>query len=76
MTQLQLLFLLIVFTVVCTLVWLGMALFAPAALRARLTRFMGRADDGNADRRGWGERLARAVRPLTKLSVPEEGWEK
>jgi tight adherence protein C len=76
MTHLQLLFLLIVFTVVCTLVWLGMVLFAPAALRARLTRFMGRVEDGSADRRGWGERLARAVRPLTKLSVPEEGWEK
>jgi tight adherence protein C len=78
MTHLQLLFLLIVFTVVCGLVWLGMVLFAPAALRTRLASFMRRADDanGNTERRSWGERLARALRPLTKLSVPEEGWEK
>lgn len=76
MTSLQLLFLLIVFAVVCSLFWLGMALFAPAALRARLTRSMDRPEDSSAERGGWGERVARAVRPLTKLSVPEEGWEK
>lgn len=76
MTHMELLFLLIVFSVVCSLVWLAMALFAPAALRARLARFMGRAEEGNAERRRWGARLARAVRPLTKLSVPDEGWEK
>lgn len=74
--QLQLLFLLIVFTIVCCLVWLGVVLFAPAALRARLARFMGRADDSQAERGGWSERVARAVRPLARLSVPEEGWEK
>jgi tight adherence protein C len=37
---------------------------------------MGRSDDGKAERSGWAERVARAVRPLTKLSVPDEGWEK
>jgi tight adherence protein C len=76
MTIAQLLFLLIVFAIVCGLVWLGMMLFAPGALRARLTSFMGRSDDGKAERSGWAERVARAVRPLTKLSVPDEGWEK
>jgi tight adherence protein C len=76
MTRAQLLFLLIVFAVVCCLAWLAAVLFAPAALRARLTRFMGRADDGQAERNGWIERVARAAKPLTKLSVPEEGWEK
>jgi tight adherence protein C len=76
MTSAQLLFLLIVFAVVCGLAWLATALFAPAALRARLTNFMGRADDGQVERNGWVERVARAARPLTKLSVPDEGWEK
>jgi tight adherence protein C len=77
MTSAQFLFLLIVFAIVCGLVWLGMLLFAPAALRNRLTRFMGRHDDGKEETSiGWAERVARSVRPLTKLSVSEEGWER
>ena len=75
MTTAQLLFLLIVFAIVCALVWLGVLLFAPGALRLRLTHFLGRAEDGKADG-GWLDRMAKAARPLTKLSVPEEGWEK
>lgn len=76
MTGAQLLFLLIVFAVVGGLAWLAAVLFAPAALRARLASFMRRTDDPQAERNGWVERVARAARPLTKLSVPEEGWEK
>jgi tight adherence protein C len=76
MTGAQLLFLLIVFAIVCSLVWLGMMLFAPGALRARLASFMGRTDEGTLERTGWVVRVARIARPLTKLSVPEEGWEK
>jgi len=76
MTGTQLLFLLFVFVVVCSLVALGMVLFAPAALRARLTSSMDRVDDGKTDNRGWVERIARTAHPLTKLSVPDEGWEK
>jgi tight adherence protein C len=76
MSSAQLLFLLIVFAVVCCLAWIAAVLFAPAALRARLASFMGRRDDGQAERNGWVERVARAAKPLTKLSVPDEGWEK
>lgn len=77
MTSAQLLFLLLVFLVVCGLAWLGMILFAPATLRARLASFMGARSEGDkADGSRWVERMARAVRPLSKLSVPEEGWEK
>jgi tight adherence protein C len=76
MTGAQLLFLLIVFAIVCGLVWLGMMLFAPRALRTRLASFMGRSEEAKLEGVGWAERVARAVRPLTKLSVPEEGWEK
>src|SRR5438094_6774152 len=71
----QLLFLLVVFVIVCGLVWLGVLLFAPVALRTRLTSFMGRTEDSKPEGR-WTERIARAARPLTKLSVPDEGWEK
>jgi tight adherence protein C len=71
----QLSFLLIVFAIVCGLVWLGMMLFAPVALRERLVRFMGRTEVSKPEG-SWTERIARAARPLTRLSVPEEGWEK
>jgi tight adherence protein C len=76
MSSAQLLFLLIVFAIVCCLAWIAAVLFAPAALRARLASFMGRRDDGQAEGNGWVERVARAAKPLTKLSVPDEGWEK
>jgi tight adherence protein C len=76
MTSAQLLFLVVVFLVVCGLAGVGMMLFAPGALQARLGRVKERADDGQANRSTLTERVARAVRPLTRLSVPEEGWEK
>jgi tight adherence protein C len=77
MNAAQLLFLLIVFGVVGGLAWLGTMLFAPAALRQRLGRFMvANSQDTGLEKYGWVERIARVVRPLTKLSVPEEGWEK
>ncbi|TFW29731.1 type II secretion system F family protein [Massilia horti] len=75
MSGAQLLFLLIVFGTVCGLVWLGMALFAPQALRERLGRFLGKAESGQPQQ-GWIERVATAAKPLTKLSLPEDGWEK
>jgi tight adherence protein C len=76
MTSAQLLFLLIIFVIACGLVGLGMMLFAPGALRARLGS-VGRPNDADvAGRSGWVDYVVRAVRPLTKLSVPEEGWEK
>jgi tight adherence protein C len=76
MTSAQLLFLVVVFLVVCGLAGVGMMLFAPGALQARLGSVKDGADDGQANRSSWTERVARAVRPLTRLSVPEEGWEK
>lgn len=73
----ELSFLVVVFAVVCALAWLGMMLFAPAALRARLGKFLVADDHDTAlQKHGWLERVAKAVRPLTKLSIPEEGWEK
>jgi tight adherence protein C len=76
MTFPHLLFLLIVFAIVGGLAWLAMHLFAPAALRERLGRSVGAPDGDGRDGARWFERVARAARPLTRLSVPEEGWEK
>jgi tight adherence protein C len=72
----QFVFLLLVFAIVCGLAWLAMMLFAPEALRERLGRFMGKSQPTELESGGWAERVAKVAQPLTKLSVPEEGWEK
>ena len=76
MNAAQLSFLLIVFGIVCALAWLAMMLFAPGALRTRLRRFIGKSVTSQLESDGWVERVAKVTRPLTKLSIPEEGWEK
>lgn len=76
MNAAQLSFLLIVFGIVCALAWLAMMLFAPVALRTRLRRFIGKSDTTQLESDGWIERVAKVTEPLTKLSIPEEGWEK
>ena len=77
MTSSQLIFLLLVLCVVCGLAWLGLVLFAPLALRERLRRFLGSAAPAPLDAGGgWIERVASVAKPLTKLSIPDEGWEK
>jgi len=75
MTSSQLAFLLIVFVVVCLLGWAALVLFAPLALRERLRRFLGQGE-AHEPRVRWIERMASVARPLTRLSIPEEGWEK
>ncbi|GGY93213.1 type II secretion system F family protein [Pseudoduganella plicata] len=77
MTTQQLLFLLVVFVVVAGIVLAGVAIFAPAALRDRLRAFRttpAQAETGEGGQ--WIERVARAAQPLTRLSLPEEGWER
>ena len=76
MNAAQLSFLLIVFAIVCALAWLAMALFAPEALRTRLRRFIGKSETNQLESNGWVEKVAKVTQPLTKLSIPEEGWEK
>lgn len=77
MSAAQFVFLLIVFSTIVGLAGLGVWMFAPGALRGRLQRFMGRKVEASPlQGNGWVDRVARTVRPLTRLSVPEEGWEK
>jgi len=58
------------------LTWLAMVLFAPETLRARLRRFLGKSNSTQLESDGWVERVAKVTQPLTKLSIPDEGWEK
>ncbi|SFB76032.1 type II secretion system F family protein [Massilia yuzhufengensis] len=77
MTSSLLIFLFVVLCVVAGLAWLGVALFAPLALRERLRHFLGSAEPSHADPGGgWVERVATVAKPLTRLSIPDEGWEK
>jgi tight adherence protein C len=74
----QVLFLLIVFVVVAGVALAAVAIFSPIPLRERLRAFRGVSEEqprsaGNGE---WVERVARVARPLTKLSLPEEGWER
>jgi tight adherence protein C len=72
----QLLFLLIVFAIVCGLATLAMVFFSPRSLRERLAVFMGTAEITQLENGGWVEKVAKVAQPFTRLSLPEEGWEK
>jgi tight adherence protein C len=70
------LFILFVITVVCSLVAVAMVLFAPASMRERLSGTLGKAEPSALEAGGWVERAAKVAQPFSKLSVPEDGWEK
>jgi tight adherence protein C len=73
----HLLFLLIVFVVVAGVVLAAVAIFSPIPLRQRLRAFRAGTEDTPEEAGGqWVERVARAAKPLSKLSLPEEGWER
>jgi tight adherence protein C len=77
MNNAQIAFLLIVFVAVAAVALAAVAIFSPIPLRQRLR--MSRDHDNPepvaADGQ-WIERVARAAKPLTRLSLPEEGWER
>jgi len=73
----QLLFLLIVFAIVCGLALLAMVIFSPGPMHDRLSSFMGKTEVSALETGGgWIERVAKVAQPFTKLSLPEEGWER
>lgn len=72
----QLLFLLIVFAIVCGLALLAMVIFSPGPMRDRLSSFIGKTEVSALETGGWIERVAKVAQPFTKLSLPEEGWER
>ncbi len=76
MSASQLIFLLIVFVTVGGLAGLCMMFFAPHAIRERLDTFTGAPAPTQLENGGWVERVAKVAQPFTRLSLPEEGWEK
>ena len=76
MSASHLIFLLIVFLTVGGLAALCMILFAPHAVRERLDTFTSASAPTQLETGGWVERVAKVAQPFTRLSLPEEGWEK
>ncbi|MGO4381814.1 type II secretion system F family protein [Pseudoduganella sp. RAF19] len=74
----EFLFLLIVFLVVAGLVLAATLLFASQSLRERLRGHAHAPNAARPDEGGglWIERVARVAEPFTRLSLPEEGWER
>lgn len=72
----ELLFLCIVFLVAAGLALVAMLLFAPLALRERLRGHTPEAPPQAGSGGQWIERVARVAEPFTRLSLPEEGWER
>ena len=76
MTGPQIIFLCIVFGIVCGLALLGMVIFSPGYLRIRLAAYMGKSEPSALETGGWVEKAAKVAQPFSRLSIPDEGWEK
>ena len=72
----HLIFLALVFLVVAGLVFMGVRLFAPVQVRERLGGVVAPETPVDAPQQGWVEKVAHAAQPFSRLSVPEEGWER
>ncbi|WP_426194806.1 type II secretion system F family protein [Massilia sp. DWR3-1-1] len=76
MTASHLIFLLLVFGVVVGLTGACMMIFSPRTIRERLDTFTANPPPNQLENGGWVERVAKVAQPFTRLSLPEEGWEK
>lgn len=72
----HMIFLAVIFLTVAGVVLAAMLATSSVPLRERLQAFRA-GDTGAAEGDGrWIERVARVARPFSKLSLPEEGWER
>ena len=76
MTMSNLMFLIVVFMIVGAVALLAMALFSPGYLRGRLDNVHGKTEPGAAESDGWVEKVVKVATPFSRLSLPEEGWER
>ncbi len=76
MTMSNIIFLIVVFTIVGGVVLVAMALFSPGYLRSRLDTVNGKAEPGVPENDGWVEKVVKVAQPFSRLSLPEEGWER
>jgi tight adherence protein C len=73
----QIAFLAVVFLVSAGMAVAAVLAFSPVALRERLTDVVEPAEAApDPAATGWVEKVAQAAQPFSRLSLPEEGWER
>ena len=72
----QIVFLMIVFAVVVCVALVALLSFSSVPIRERLSDFIGPAESSTPADGGWVEKVAQAAQPFSRLSLPEEGWER
>jgi tight adherence protein C len=72
----QIIFLIIVFAVVVGVALVALLSFSAVPVRERLNDFIGPAQPAQPLPGGWVEKVAHAAQPFTRMSLPEEGWER
>lgn len=77
MTLSDLIFLVVVFAIVGGVAMMAMVLLSPGYMRERLANFRGKAETPSLQKNdGWVEKVVKVAQPFSKLSVPDEGWER
>jgi tight adherence protein C len=76
MSMSNVLFLIVVFMIVGAVALLAMTLFSPGYLRGRLNNVHGKDQPGAHENDGWVEKVVKVATPFSRLSLPEEGWER
>src|SRR5471032_3093439 len=69
-------FLVIVFAVVVGVALVALLGFSAVPIRERLGDFIGKSESSAPAEGGWMEKVAQAAQPFSRLSLPEEGWER
>ncbi|ELX11929.1 type II secretion system protein [Janthinobacterium sp. HH01] len=72
----QIVFLLIVFAVVVCIALVALLSFSSVPIRERLGDFIGTSASSSPAEGGWVEKVAQAAQPFSRMSLPEEGWER
>ncbi|MRW91081.1 type II secretion system F family protein [Duganella sp. FT80W] len=77
MNAAQVAFLAVVFVVAAGIAVAALAVFQPAALRERLNEVMEPTEAApDPISAGWVEKVAQVAQPFSRLSLPEDGWER
>ncbi|OEZ56739.1 type II secretion system F family protein [Duganella sp. HH105] len=72
----QIVFLVIVFAVVVCIALVALLSFSSVPIRERLGDFIGTSVSSSPAEGGWVEKVAQAAQPFSRMSLPEEGWER
>ncbi|MQA22292.1 type II secretion system F family protein [Rugamonas rivuli] len=72
----QIVFLVIVFAVVVCIALVALLSFSSVPIRERLGDFIGTSEPSSPVEVGWVEKVAQAAQPFSRMSLPEEGWER